>query len=510
MRQSPGVRVGPTIATAIAAWLCAGCVDLTPYQCERNEDCRASGRAGFCEDVGYCSYADDDCESRRRFSRLAGPFADRCTEPVTVAEGGSSEGSSSGDASESSSDGTTGIADQGPPRDEGPGMVCGNGELEVQLGEECDDGNLLNGDGCNADCTRGGTIIWLQEFGVEDAGDRFRGVDTVPAPRGGNEGIVATGSFGGQVVTIRFDVEDRTVLWQAPPEGETFGGEGRGVVLTPGGRVTTALHESDMSGSHVGIDCYDLGDGDGCGSGRATIDELELARGQAVRDSGGGARVLVSGQGSVMDSSVGGAAEFSGSGNLVWETPIMGSVAMEGAAVIGQDSFVAGRVSSRAWLGQINGGNPTELWRDAAKGFTSRSQALLALESTLIVAGAADDGSLTLPFAVRIELDGSETWRWIDPKTPGEIEALTVDETGHVIGGGFLKSGGTDEGDLQMWLIKWSPDLSEVAWSRLYAEESGFHGVVRGVTPLANDDIIFVGEVGEGTEQNAVIARVSP
>jgi cysteine-rich repeat protein len=34
-----------------------------------------------------------------------------------------------------------------------PEQVCGNGELE--LGEECDDGNLVEGDGCDNDCTIG-------------------------------------------------------------------------------------------------------------------------------------------------------------------------------------------------------------------------------------------------------------------------------------------------------------------------------------------------------------------
>ena len=29
---------------------------------------------------------------------------------------------------------------------------CGNGILEPQLFELCDDGNLLNGDGCNSSC----------------------------------------------------------------------------------------------------------------------------------------------------------------------------------------------------------------------------------------------------------------------------------------------------------------------------------------------------------------------
>lgn len=30
---------------------------------------------------------------------------------------------------------------------------CGNGDLEEDLGEECDDGNLVDGDGCDSDCT---------------------------------------------------------------------------------------------------------------------------------------------------------------------------------------------------------------------------------------------------------------------------------------------------------------------------------------------------------------------
>lgn len=29
---------------------------------------------------------------------------------------------------------------------------CGNGELEVEFGEQCDDGNWFNGDGCSAFC----------------------------------------------------------------------------------------------------------------------------------------------------------------------------------------------------------------------------------------------------------------------------------------------------------------------------------------------------------------------
>jgi len=38
-----------------------------------------------------------------------------------------------------------------PELPEIPGIVCGNGAVEE--GEECDDGNALDGDGCDSDCT---------------------------------------------------------------------------------------------------------------------------------------------------------------------------------------------------------------------------------------------------------------------------------------------------------------------------------------------------------------------
>lgn len=32
------------------------------------------------------------------------------------------------------------------------GGICGNGEVEILQGEECDDGNVIDGDGCSRLC----------------------------------------------------------------------------------------------------------------------------------------------------------------------------------------------------------------------------------------------------------------------------------------------------------------------------------------------------------------------
>ena len=37
--------------------------------------------------------------------------------------------------------------------------VCGNGVLEPKNGEECDDGNNVDGDGCSANCKREGRMV---------------------------------------------------------------------------------------------------------------------------------------------------------------------------------------------------------------------------------------------------------------------------------------------------------------------------------------------------------------
>ncbi|MEM7160106.1 MAG: hypothetical protein AAF799_45130 [Myxococcota bacterium] len=55
-----------------------------------------------------------------------------------------------------------------PPADESTGVEgeCNNGQLEP--GEDCDDGNPVDADGCNTDCRISGSIAWSVEFGSDD------------------------------------------------------------------------------------------------------------------------------------------------------------------------------------------------------------------------------------------------------------------------------------------------------------------------------------------------------
>ncbi|MBC8067881.1 MAG: hypothetical protein IAG13_06055 [Deltaproteobacteria bacterium] len=91
------------------------------------------------------------------------------TETETEASVGSGPGTEAGDATAAS---TFDASDDGPVSttvpsaddDDGGGpAVCGDGELTIN--ELCDDGNTDDSDGCNADCTPSGAIVWQQSIG---------------------------------------------------------------------------------------------------------------------------------------------------------------------------------------------------------------------------------------------------------------------------------------------------------------------------------------------------------
>ena len=53
--------------------LCCGCIAQRGFPCEQRSDCVLGGEKGWCEQpVGYCSYPDEACQSKRRFEGMAG------------------------------------------------------------------------------------------------------------------------------------------------------------------------------------------------------------------------------------------------------------------------------------------------------------------------------------------------------------------------------------------------------------------------------------------------------
>jgi cysteine-rich repeat protein len=134
-----GALVGSSVCGALA------CITGGTFACTEHADCSGDG---VCEPTGWCSFPDESCESRSRYSPWAG---DGLAHECTTADDGTTTAFGT---DESSEDG----GPSGPPavRDsEGP--ECGNGIVEV--GEACDEDNAIEGDGCNTNCFESGTHI---------------------------------------------------------------------------------------------------------------------------------------------------------------------------------------------------------------------------------------------------------------------------------------------------------------------------------------------------------------
>lgn len=120
-----------------------GCIDVGAFACEPGA-CDLDAREGICEPEGWCSYPDDDCESRRRFERRApGSLGGACVEPAGTSTAGTTAvlSSSSSESTESSSTGdATGSVTTGEPACDGHG--CGWTSVESGALHTCAvDGN---------------------------------------------------------------------------------------------------------------------------------------------------------------------------------------------------------------------------------------------------------------------------------------------------------------------------------------------------------------------------------
>jgi cysteine-rich repeat protein len=113
---------------------------------------------------------------RARLVPLLAVFAG-CVEPYTTTGGGSTGVDAGSSGSTASAPGSTGTTDDptgggstGEPGFDPPPPVCGDGYLEAD--EECDDGNVADGDGCSATCTilggLQGQVLALAPSGLSD------------------------------------------------------------------------------------------------------------------------------------------------------------------------------------------------------------------------------------------------------------------------------------------------------------------------------------------------------
>lgn len=486
-------------AIAIAAGVLGGaCVDLQPYACSDDTEC-TSASEGVCEDTGHCSYPDADCESGRRYGDLAAALSGQCT--AIAGTSGSSSSSDGGpgatattNAESSGSDSTS--EDTSPPIP----AECGNGVVEE--GEECDDPDAVDGDGCNTDCLRSGSPRW-EVVVAGDAGgnDRLFGLAKLAAGD-----VVAVGQLENEstdVLVMRFTVDGREVRRIVHDVGG-------------GGDDAEAVAQGPLG------DLYVCGRGtvEGVtlpwvGSWNAQLDDGPLVEGTLPEGLTGNCH-------DVAYSSSSEVVAVGGTGGTAWAysfpdddvvggDPILSSAVGANRlkeVVRGPDTslYVAGQLAD---LGVVHQPVfPAELGMPLVQTVEEVELQTMVVTTDVIVVGGLIRGvpSVDDAWVAAYELDGMERWRYA-PDVDGvdEVEDLALDAAGNVYVIGHRVFDDPDR-----WVAKLDPE-GQLVWQRHdYANgEGGDRG--RSIVVLPDGDLVVVAEIRDaGDMLDGWIARLAP
>jgi hypothetical protein len=212
------------------AWLLAvgalgggtlACVGWRPFACVDDPQCVQAGVQGACEPTGWCSYADDDCPSGRRYGELAGMgFGSQCLDDSEIADDATDTDAATGDASTS----------------EGTSEQSEHGEDDTSTGDE----------GCDPECVEPGTLLWMVvEDGPAGGSDALLNVAVDDADRIFVTGYVNVPGQGDDLVVREVASEDGATVWT-----ETFDGggdeKGWGIVVDSDDAVLIAGEGSGM------------------------------------------------------------------------------------------------------------------------------------------------------------------------------------------------------------------------------------------------------------------------
>ncbi len=435
--------LGRHIVLAGAGLTVGACLRFSPYVCDDDDACRSRGEQGICQPTGFCSYPDSGCDSVQRYDEFAAAsLAGQCVDPselgTTQGDSESTEGDSTGvQTGPGSTSGST--SETGTPEPE-----CGNGQLE--MGEACDDGNGVDGDGCNTDCVESGTVLW--EVIHPELGSVARGVAVGPQ---GDVAVVGARVEGDDSdILVLFFNRDGVAQWQrvhASPEGGED--EGRQVAFDESGSLYVTAYETrndlvPAQGNDAWTRQYDTQGTEGwtkiynsASSGRD--------RGYDVKWSGD--EIVVAGQ-SGADTWLQGCA--ASDGEVLWTfdeglDPAEFDQA-QAIAVDGDTVYAAGEMAN------ADGGRDAWLARFSIMGETASADWVEVVD-----AGGQEDGSAHgLAFAAdgglalggrRAELawlakfgtDGALEWERYDDtlQFPADVRGVAVDAAGQIIAVGY-------------------------------------------------------------------------
>jgi uncharacterized delta-60 repeat protein len=454
--------------------------------------------------------------------------------------GGGGTVGSDGPSSGTPDDGETTVApeDTGPPAttSQGDGSdtmsattfpqpVCGDGILEGI--EECDDGNDVEGDGCDPDCTQNlDTVVWqtthagdamIAESGygiaVDGAGNIVVGGFEIDALDDSNGWLAKYDPAGQQLWMTTFDpsmgLEDRIYAVAVDPADDILVA-GESDVMPSSSDLWVA--KLDPQGAEIWSRTFD-------GPGAAD----DGARGVASDSTG---NVAVTGFVRIDTADIDiWVAQLDPDGNLLWSEVVPGPETFDdrgqGVAVdLADDAVVvAGYVSHGGfdrdvWLRKYDVDGDvlwTQTWdngnngEDAGYGVAVRPDGTIAVAGMTPIIATNQDVFLGL-------WDGSGALQWYK-QFGGQAylndEGLSVasDADGNLVVAGFR---GASDTDSDIWVRRYDA-VGNVVWSQVVEGESSDRDQATAVATDAEANILVTGEIrSTGNDGDVWIAKLAP
>lgn len=380
--------------------------------------------------------------------------------------------------------------------------ACGDGVVDAE--EVCDDGNAVNGDGCNNDCSPSGKLLWEYVSGES-------GYDDIRAVAAAEDGTIVVGGTrpgagsGNDRWLARFDPEGE-IVWSQKYDGAATAESMLGVAPHGGGIYATGnidradgrevwVGALDVDGGLIWEDEYSSGFGDDYATGAAATAEGVVVAGH-VSVVGGVAELWVRG--------------YSAAGEIQWTQtqPInLPAVYALGPAVIAEPEgiFVGGHSRPGQFapllaLYPSGGGAPT--WSKTVPPANATIYSIARGGPELLVAGEIVPGKGI--YVERLTAEGVPLWS-TEECTGSTGKGVAVDSQGDVVVIGFGPGVVANNARLCKFTadgeLRWGKDLDGGV-----GDDFGF-----AVAVLPGDRIAAVGlKAGEQTGSDAWLAVFSP
>ncbi len=406
----------------------------------------------------------------------------------------------------------------------GGGGFCGDGVLEAPA-EECDDGNSVDGDGCNKDCQVSGKLIWSDLFN----GDADQNDEALAVAVDAEVAIYLAGAahmgVDGRDIWVRKYNPDTTVAWDAHTPGGLGGTDlARGVAVAADGSVYAAgyirmtdgqaadiwLRKYDASGAELWTRTHHdgVGAGDDAGFDVAVDSQQNVAVSAHSRTASLSADMWL--------------RKYDSEGTTLWTRTHNGAAGKgdhgRGVAIDGGDNLYVGGTEAgadsqlKAWLRKYDtDGN--ELWTRTwgPDNTWARIESVAARpDGAVYVAGYQNPGGVKEIVARSYDKDGGLRWTYTSlgaSELGAEARGVAVDLEDRVLVVGFEV---TETGN-QLLVTKLDGVDGSLMWEYRLQNASDPNDVAFDVTTTDALEVIVAGRYKSvGTSNDIWIGRFTP